>query len=76
MRKLLFLVTLLPLLGRAETYYLTIAGLGGEPDYEQRFQTQAKEIEKLVAASGKVTTLFGPDAKKAKIEEAMRQHQQ
>jgi len=70
MRKLVLLAGLLPVLAHADTFYLTIAGLGGEADYEQRFQAQAKEIEKLVGASGKVTTLLGAEAKKARIEEA------
>ena len=26
---------------RAATYYITVAGLGGEADYEQRFEGQA-----------------------------------
>ena len=29
----------------ATTYYVTVAGLGGEPDYEQRFGMWAGEIE-------------------------------
>jgi len=70
MKKVVALLALAPLLAHAETYYLTVAGLGGEPDYEQRFTSQAKEIEKLVGASGKVTTLIGADAKKTKIDEA------
>jgi hypothetical protein len=44
--------------------------LGGEPDYETRFQAQAKEIEKLVGSSGKVTTLAGAEAKKTAIDQA------
>ena len=70
MTKLVGILALAPMLAHAETYYLTIAGLGGEPDYEQRFTSQAKEIEKLVGQSGKVTTLVGADAKKTKIDEA------
>ena len=49
----------------ATTFYVTVAGLGGEPDYEQRFTSQAQEIDKLVALGNpdaKVTTLFGPQA--------------
>ena len=34
----------------ATTFYVTVAGLGGEPEYEQRFTGLAKEIEKLVKA--------------------------
>jgi hypothetical protein len=55
----------------AATYYVTVAGLGGEKDYEQRFQAQAKEVEKLVGGSGEVVTLAGPDATKAKLEKAL-----
>ena len=33
---------------RAETYYLTIAGLGGEQEYEQRFSGWASEIDKIL----------------------------
>ncbi|HZT31764.1 MAG TPA: hypothetical protein VFA33_17890 [Bryobacteraceae bacterium] len=45
---------------QAATYYLTISGLGGEPDYEQRFGMWAKEIDQVVRSSGgdaKVQTL-------------------
>jgi hypothetical protein len=30
----------------ASVYYVTIAGLVGEPDYEQRFTASAKDLEK------------------------------
>ena len=34
-------------LARAATaYYVTVAGLGGEPDYEQRFTAMAKDLDK------------------------------
>jgi len=36
----------------AETYYVVIAGLGGEPDYEQRFTAAAKQLDKTFKASG------------------------
>jgi Peptidase C13 family len=43
----------------AETYYLTVSGLGGEPDYEQRFGMWAKDIDKILKSSpdAKVETL-------------------
>ena len=48
MRRLLssFLLTasLLP----ATTFYLTVAGLGGEPDYDVRFAGWARDIDKLL----------------------------
>jgi hypothetical protein len=61
---------------RAATFYVTVAGLGGEPDYEQRFASQAQEIDKLLHASSsdaKVTTLFGPQATKANVQNALAQ---
>ncbi len=43
----------------ATTYYVTVTGLGGEPDYEQRFGMWAKDIGKTLqsAPDAKVTTL-------------------
>jgi hypothetical protein len=32
----------------ATTYYLTVTGLGGEPDYEQHFAMWAKDIDKVL----------------------------
>ncbi len=61
---------------RAATFYVTVAGLGGEPDYEQRFASQAQEIDKLLHASSpdaKVTTLYGPQATKANLQNALAQ---
>ena len=43
----------------ATTYYVTVTGLGGEPDYEQHFAMWAKDIEKALKTSpdSKVETL-------------------
>ena len=30
----------------AAEYYVTVAGLGGEPDYEQRFTAMAADLDK------------------------------
>src|ERR1700676_3857481 len=60
----------------ATTFYVTIAGLGGVPDYEQRFASQAQEIDKLVKAGmpdANVTTLSGAQATKAQIQSALGQ---
>jgi hypothetical protein len=60
----------------ASTFYVTVAGLGGEADYEQRFASQAQEIDKILHASGgdaKVTTLYGPQATKAAVQGALAQ---
>jgi hypothetical protein len=50
---------------RAATFYLTIAGLGGEPDYEQRFAMLATEIDSILKVAGpdaRIETLKGPAA--------------
>ena len=43
------LMTALP--ARASVYYVTVAGIGGEPDYEQRFTASAKDLDKVFKAS-------------------------
>src|SRR5260370_13822007 len=59
----------------ASTYVLTVAGLGGEPDYEQRFQMLATDTDKILRAGTAgdrvVETLKGADATKAKVEAAI-----
>jgi hypothetical protein len=52
------------------TFYLTVAGLGGEPDYEQRFALLATDTDKTLKDKGgdiNVETLKGPAATKAAI---------
>ena len=55
----------------ATNYFVTVAGLGGEPDYEQRFTMLATDTDKILHASGGadkvIETLKGPDATKAKL---------
>jgi hypothetical protein len=57
------------------TYFLTVAGLGGEPDYEQRFTMLATDVDKILHSGGQtdrvVETLKGADATKAKMEAAL-----
>jgi hypothetical protein len=58
---------------RASVYYVTVAGLGGEPDYEQRFTATAKELDKVFKAStgAHVYTLTGSDATRARLTETI-----
>ncbi len=59
---------------RATTYYVTVAGLGGEPEYEQRFSGWAKDIDKLLKTGGpdtKVETLYGPAATRLKVQNVL-----
>ncbi len=57
------------------TYILTVAGLGGEPDYEQRFTMLANDTDKVLRGGGQtdriVDTLKGADATKAKMEASL-----
>ena len=63
----MLLVAALPL--HASTYYVTVAGLGGEPDYEQRFTATALELEKIfkAAAGAHVYTLTGAQSTRARL---------
>jgi hypothetical protein len=58
----------------AVTYYVTVAGIGGEPDYEQRFQLWAGDADKSLKASGaQVQTLQGAGATRAALKSALEQ---
>lgn len=68
----LFSILLFGISAHAATYYITIAGLGGEPDYEQRFQGLANDLDKLLKDSGgdlRVYTLSGKDATRVRVNE-------
>jgi hypothetical protein len=59
---------------RAGVYYVTVAGLGGEPDYEQEFTSQAADLDRLLKASGSgahVFTLDGNDATRARLTDVL-----
>jgi hypothetical protein len=47
----------------AATYFLTISGLGGEPDYDQRFKMWALDIDSNLKKAGNVNvaTLIAPN---------------
>jgi hypothetical protein len=60
----------------AGSYYVTVAGLGGEPDYEQRFTSMAKDLDKLLKAADSqshVYTFTGSDATKAHLTDTLAQ---
>ena len=59
---------------RAATYYVIVAGLGGEPDYEQRFTAAAKDLDKVFKAAdptAHVYTLTGAQATAAQLKETL-----
>jgi hypothetical protein len=57
----------------ASVFYVTVAGLGGEPDYEQRFTATAKDLDRVfrVSVGDHVYTLTGADATKARLSETL-----
>lgn len=59
---------------RAATYYVVVAGLGGEPDYDQRFTGAAKDLDRVFKSAGEtahVYTLSGAQANAAKFRETL-----
>ena len=61
---------------RAGTYVVTVSGLGGEPDYEQRFTGIAKDLDRVWKSEGSdfhATTLMGADATRARMTQALQQ---
>jgi hypothetical protein len=59
---------------RATTYYVIVAGLGGEPDYEQRFRSAAQELDKVFRAGGStahVDTLTGAQATAIQLKQTL-----
>ncbi len=69
---LCILIARLP--ARASVYYVTVAGLGGEPDYDQRFTANAKDLDKLFKDAGNgahVYTLTGSQATKVRLTETL-----
>jgi hypothetical protein len=71
---LLLTLCALALPARADTWYVTVAGLGGEPDYEQRFTAAAKDLDKVFRAAGStahVYTLSGAQATAAQLKQTL-----
>jgi hypothetical protein len=66
-------MTLAALLLIAASHYVTVSGLGGEPDYEQRFAAQAAEIDKIIRGPADVQArlLSGPQATKGALSDAL-----
>ncbi|HTZ48435.1 MAG TPA: hypothetical protein VMH20_12630 [Verrucomicrobiae bacterium] len=71
---LLALTGMVAIPARAATYYVIVAGIGGEPDYEQRFSAEAKDLDRIFKAAGPlnhVYTLFGPQATASQLGSTM-----
>ena len=73
MRTILLLVSF-ACAAHAASYCVTVAGLGGLPEYEKEFTRLAKELESDLTAAGPdvhAVTLSGPSATKAAIQETL-----
>jgi len=60
----------------AAGYFVTVAGLGGEPDYEQRFTAMAADLDKILKRSGgevHVYTLTGDQATREHLAQTLAQ---
>ena len=65
---------LLALVAHAATFYVIVAGLGGEPEYEQRFATAANDLDRIFKAAdatARVNTLVGAQATAARFRDTM-----
>jgi hypothetical protein len=59
---------------RARTYYVIVAGLGGEPEYEQGFTASATDLDRVIKSAGPavhVDTLKGAQATAVEFRETM-----
>jgi hypothetical protein len=64
----------LPLNALAARYAIIVSGLGGEPEYEQRFREDAKTLQTAAEHVGDdmhVTTLVGPQATREALHRAI-----
>ena len=72
--RLLFLGAVFALTMSAATHYITIAGLGGEADYDQRFTGWAQTIDQVLRTSrtdARIETLTGASATRDRIREVL-----
>jgi hypothetical protein len=59
---------------RAATYYVIVAGLGGEPDYQQRFNAAARDLDRVFKTSSElahVYTLSGEQSTAAQLRSTL-----
>ena len=64
----------LALQARAATWFVIVSGIGGEPDYEQRFTSAANELDRIFLEEGPmvhVTTLTGNNATAGQLHDAL-----
>ncbi len=62
-------------MARGDTFFMTVAGLGGESDYEQRFTALAADLDRILKGAGAAThvvTLAGAAATRAGLMKALQ----
>jgi len=60
---------------QASSYYLTVAGLGGDPDYEKQFQKWAADLDKVLQTNGPdthATVLSGAAATRERVGQELK----
>jgi hypothetical protein len=71
---LLAMLCMAALHAQATTYYVIVAGLGGEADYEQRLTAEAHDLDKIFRAAGsteRVDTLTGAQATAVQLRQTL-----
>ncbi len=71
---LLAILAVWALQAHAATYYVIVAGLGGEPDYQQRFTAAAKNLDRVFKGSGElahVSTLTGAQSTATQLRDTL-----
>jgi hypothetical protein len=72
MKRLAILLALAGAVAQAATnYYVTVSGLGGEPDYEKRFAGLAQDLHKVFSSGGTSVVLSGAGATRAAMQAAL-----
>ncbi len=70
----IFLLITAALTAQATTYYVTVAGLGGEPDYDSQFVKWASELQHELEKNGPdahLTTLAGTAATRSAVQQTL-----
>jgi hypothetical protein len=68
-RALLLTLCVIALPACADTYYVTVSGLGGEPDYEQRFTAEAKDLGNIFSAASSTAHVYTLTSAQATAEQ-------
>lgn len=61
-------------LAQADIYFVNVAGLGGEPDYERRFTALAADLDRIATSAGPtahVVTLIGPQSTREHLQQSL-----